>query len=467
MSKKLLLATAVLTFAVLGSTFAAVNNIKVSGDINEVGVLRDMSMGDTLKNNNIHDADSFLISQVRLRIDADLTENVSAVVRLLNERMWGHEDTFSDEEQVDIDLAYLEMKEFLYQPLSVIVGRQELHYGSDLIVGDRDTNQTVWTTARSNWNFGDLSLKKSFDAVRAILDFSPYTIDLIYSKVQAPNTFIRDNVNLWGLNANYKWASYNGVTEAYYWFVENNKDGVTYTDDTTQRVENQHKTYVIGGRFQLDPTDQFTVGVEGAYQFGDVFLTGASGADADAPASPYQHLSAFAAELNAEYRFLTKYSPKLDLNYVYLSGDDDYGDTHHGGWDPMFENQSLGEIMNILFPNSNVQGVKLAGSIMPREDITLGLSYTWLRLAQKLSTTSTGANTTTYTPPVGPYSVNTYQVNRENGDLGGEIDAYALYDYTEDVQIKLTGGWFIPGEFFAAQNDDVAYSLKGGVTVNF
>lgn len=450
MIKRLLIIAAILFLSV--PAFAAVENIKVSGDINEQFVWRDMSMGGTAGQ---LDSESFLLSQVRLRFDADLTENVSGVVRILDERTWGEEDSFGDNNSLDLDLGYIEMKEFLYQPLSVTVGRQNLRYGSALIVGDPDTNQMVATTSNTNRRFGDLSLRKSFDAAKAVLDFSPWTVDAIYSKIREPNTNIHNNVNLWGVNGNYQWGSHDGVTELYYFGAQNNRDGVTYEFVSTQVPENQDITHVVGARTVFNPIEKLTLGLEGAYQFGDVQVTGAS--------DPAQHLSAFAIEAMGEYRFMTKYNPTIGITYAYLSGNDDLNDEYHAGWDPMFEDQSMGEIFNILFPNSNFQGVKVNGSIMPREDITLGAAYIWGRLADKLTTS------TTYNPDLAGnwYNSNTYDINGLEGYLGSEVDAYATYDYTEDVQLKLTGAWFIPGDFFADTNDDVAYSVRGGVNLNF
>ncbi len=451
MSKRLLIMAAILLLSV--PAFAAVENIKVSGDINEQFVWRDLSMGGTVYNQM--DSESYLYSQVRLRFDADLTENVSGVIRLLDERTWGEEDTFGDNSELTLDLAYVELKEFLYQPLSVTVGRQNLRYGSALIVGDPDTNQAVATTSNTNYRFSDLSLRKSFDAAKAVLDFAPWTIDAIYSKIEAPHTYIHDNVNLWGVNANYQWGSHDGVTEAYYFGAQNNRNNVTYEFVSTQVPENQDITHVIGARTVFNPIEKLTLGVEGAYQFGDIQVTGAT--------ATAQHLSAWAAEAMAEYRFMTKYNPTLGITYAYLSGNDDLNDKYQTGWDPMFEDQSMGEIFNILFPNSNFQGVKVNGSIMPREDITLGASYIWGRLADKLTTS------TTYSPTLSDnyYHSNVYDINGLEGYLGSEVDAFATYDYTEDVQLKLTGAWFIPGDFFADTNDDVAYSVRGGVNLNF
>lgn len=446
MGKKLIIFS-ILSFACLGLVYAAVENIKVSGDINLEGIARDLSLGGAVG----VDAEQFALSQVRLRFDADLTENVSAVVRLINERVWGASDVYSDNDQILLDLGYVELKEFLYQPLTLTIGRQELKYGNGLIVGDPDANSIVSSTDLSVINFADLSLRKSFDAVKAVLDFSPWTLDLVYAKVLEGDTYIDDDVTLVGGQLSYKWNSYNGVTEAYFWTADNNRNGATYGLVTEQPEENQATTYVVGGRVQLNPVERLLLSLEGAYQFGDV----------DVDTFGYQHLSAWAGQLVAEYSFLDmRYTPKIGLMFSYLSGDDDKTDEDHKGWDPLFEDQSAGEIINILFPNSNSMTIKAYGSMKPREDITLGLAYIYTKLAQKL-------DGTTYTPPISLASSNTYSIDRNESYLGSEIDAYALYDYTEDVQIKLSGAWFIPGDFFTGDNDDVAYSLRAGIKVTF
>src|SRR3989338_4417390 len=217
MSRKLIVAMALVSVALLGTAFAAVENIKVSGDINMQALTRDLSLGGddpdadgvTADGYAPRDSEDFLFSQTRLRFDADLTEGVSAVIRLLNEKEWGTEDS-STGDDIDLDLAYVELKEFFYEPLTLIVGRQNLRYGNGLIVGDPDTNQI---TASGDAAFGDLSLRKSFDAIRAIMDFSPYTIDLVFAKIDENTTNIRDDETLFGVNIAYDWSSYDGITE--------------------------------------------------------------------------------------------------------------------------------------------------------------------------------------------------------------------------------------------------------------
>ena len=441
MSRKLIIAIAVLSFALAGTTFAAVENIKVSGDATVQAVTRNLSLGSETRDSA--DAEDFVLSQIRLRFDADLTEGISAVIRLLNERVWGAEDTHANDTSFALDLGYIELKEFLYDPLTLIVGRQDLRYGSCLIVGDPDTNRLVATTLTSNVAFADLSMRKSFDAVRGILDFAPYTIDLVYAKVDENTTNLDDDITLLGVNVAYDWGSYNGVTEGYFFSV----NGRNITVD----AEEEDSTWTVGARTQFDPNDNLTLGLEGAYQGGDI-AADATGNKRDA----------WAGIVNAEYKFLNDYNTKVGLQFTYLSGDDDADDAVVKEWDVLFEDQMPGEILNLL-PNSNLQLLTVTTSMMPREDLTLGLLYTHARLAEKLN------SSTWDTLGVAGSSVagNTYTANTNKKTVGNEIDMYAVYDYTEDVQLKLNGAWFMPGKVFASTNDNSAYSIRGGLVVSF
>ena len=61
----------------------------------------------------------------------------------------------------------------------------------------------------------DQSKRKSFDAIRTILDYSPYTIDSFYAKLEENTVNLADDMDVMGINASYDWSSYNGVSELY------------------------------------------------------------------------------------------------------------------------------------------------------------------------------------------------------------------------------------------------------------
>jgi hypothetical protein len=287
-------------------------------------------------------------------------------------------------------------------------------------------------------------LLKSFDAVKAILDFSPWTLDLVFAQVDEGNTNSRaDDELLIGGNLAYKWGSYNGLTELYFF----NADKAPQSTQTTT-----HKDYVsvVGTRTQLDLNDNITLGVEGAFQFGDYY---ASSTDND-------RLRAWAGQFTSEYRFLNSYNAKIGLGYTYLSGDKPSSTERYEGWNPLWEDQTPAEIINVLQSNTNASLLTLSGSMMPREDVTLGLVYCRSDFAKKLGTTS-------YTPTIGPASGYAYSVKTNKKHFGDEVDVYGLYDYTEDVQLKLSAAYFIPGAVFNQGNHKNAYSVRAGVNVDF
>lgn len=433
MSRKLIIAMAILSFAFAGTTFAAVENIKVSGDINTQAITRSLDLGASGTGND--DSLSGIFSQIRLKVDADLTEGVSAVVSLLSERIWGEEDAGNDDgsTELTLDLGYIKLQEFLYDPLTLIVGRQNLRFGNALIIGDPDTNQVA--SGEVPTSIADLSLRKSFDAVRGVLDFVPWTIDLFYVKVDENDLVADDDETMMGINAAYDWSSYNGVTELYVVNVDGRDD--------FQTAEDEDNTLTVGARVQFDPNDNLTLGMEAAHQSGDYY----DGTDTF-------HRNAWAAQAIGEYRFLNDYNTKIGVSYTYLTGEDADGsdDNEYKAWDPIYEDQTPGEILNILLTNSNAQFISASASCMPKEDITLALVYTYARLNEQLGSLSVDSGTYTM---------------KDEKDFGNEVDVCALYDYTEDVQLSLNAGWFMPGDAFDNSNDNTAYSIRGGINVGF
>ncbi len=298
MSRKLIIAMAILSFAFAGTIFAAVENIKVSGDINTQAITRSLDLGASGTGND--DSLSGIFSQIRLKVDADLTEGVSAVVSLLSERIWGEEDAGNDDgsTELTLDLGYIKLQEFLYDPLTLIVGRQNLRFGNALIIGDPDTNQVA--SGEVPTSIADLSLRKSFDAVRGVLDFVPWTIDLFYVKVDENDLVADDDETMMGINAAYDWSSYNGVTELYVVNVDGRDD--------FQTAEDEDNTLTVGARVQFDPNDNLTLGMEAAHQSGDYY----DGTDTF-------HRNAWAAQAIGEYRFLNDYNTKIGVSYTLLN----------------------------------------------------------------------------------------------------------------------------------------------------
>ncbi|MDE1921578.1 MAG: hypothetical protein KGI24_09085, partial [Candidatus Omnitrophica bacterium] len=188
--------------------FAAIQNVKVSGNITSSFVDRsNFDLGSTtallytagLKKQNV------FLTQTEVRIDADLSDNVSAQVGLINERAWnnhnglGNSNAYNDT-NVDLYLANLTLREFLYSPLTLTIGRQVFFYGNGLILGNGPANQT---NGGLEYIDQDLGWSTAEDGIKAVLDYKPLTIDLIYFRNDETNAGIQ---GLWS-GSNYNRSS--------------------------------------------------------------------------------------------------------------------------------------------------------------------------------------------------------------------------------------------------------------------
>jgi len=419
------------------SAYAEVQNVKVGGDITVLGVGRsnfDLSNG-SAEGNKEDDQGSFFATQTRVRIDSDLTDNVTATLRLINERSWTAEDVQSSD--IDLDLAYVTLKEFLYSPLSLKIGRQELRFGNALVIGATNT----YSSSVLNGVPGDLSLRKSFDALRATLNYDPLVVDTFYAKIDeghydslgnhVNDVYLNDDTDLYGVNAAYDFGTKGAKAEFY----------VFSKDDSS--ADKNDVTNTFGTLLSAQLVENLNTSLEVAYQNGNDRSAG-------------KHRNAWAMQAMADYTFAdVSMKPNVGLGYTYLSGDKDSSDSKNKAWNSMYYDQALNNITYAILPFSNLKVVNLKGGLKPMEDLSLSAVYGYYMLDKKVSSLS-GSYADS-----GSYSMN------DKKSLGNALDITATYDYTEDVQFGLTAGMFAPGKAFASSNDRTATQLIGSMKVSF
>ena len=447
MSKRIIVFAAILAVSLMGAAFAEVENIKVSGDITVYGISRTDYDGHARQANYMADDISALMSIMRLRVDADLTEDVSATVRLINSRVWG--EVTNANTDIDLDLAYVTLREFLGYPITLMVGRQEIKLGQGMIVGDPTPvgNGFLGTAADSNLPsmLGDLDPRKAFDAIVAIVDLEaldiPFTVTSGYAKIDegaettAPSGIAReDDTNLWFVNVGFPVLD-TTMTEVYY-ILKDDQQHRNASDTETRTGLADSKDYVgnFGVRAVSQINDNLSAVGEIAYQHAKP-RTGDSKTRSD-----------LGFLIGAEWAFLEEdWNPTLGIHYAYFSRN----------WDPMYEDLTPTNIVNAIFPNSNISCIGLTATAAPQEDILLKLQWCNYKLAEKLE------GMTTFTTPYAVFAIN------EDKDVGNEIDLAVLYDYTEDVQMGLNFDTFMPGDFFHEDNDDTAFQVLSSLKVSF
>jgi len=427
--------------------YAEVQNIKVSGDMTVRSLHRtayDLDDNDTGANGN--DSDSYFMQAVGVNVDADLTDNVEASVRLVNQRNWDNNSSGANTFDVDMDLAYVTLKEMLYEPLTLKIGRQDLWFGRGFIVGAnvQDFNNTIGAN--------EYTETTAFDAIRATLDYAPWTVDLVYSKIdENATTAANDDVNLYGANVGYIFDSMNAEGEIYYF----GKHDASVADANVKRVN----TYGLRG--SLEPVENVAVGLEAAMQAGDYSDVGVNSRD----------IRAYAANLYGDVGFPdVMWTPTLGLELIYLSGEKNVVNATNkwNGWDAMYRGKfdtAIRDFQNYLYDTaaradavtmtewdqdcglSNQISLLIKSSFVPAEDILVDATYAHFWAEED-----------------GSYSAGSLV---KDTDLGDELDVLLTYDYTEDVSFGLLTALFFPGSAFPGGQDDTATDVVGSMKVVF
>lgn len=336
-----------------------------------------------------------------------------------------------------MDLAYVTLKEFLYSPLNLTIGRQEIKFGNGLIIGK--SGAAMGTTNIPT----DLSERRAFDALRATLNYDPLVVDLVYAQVKQSTSVDRNTISLAGINANYALNKKVNLS-GYYFLKKDNNNGLG-----RGKVD---KVNTVGGLVSATPVENLTTSLEAAYQFGrnDTSIT-----------TQKKH-DAWALQAMADYTFAkVKTTPKIGASWTYLSGGTN-GDTRNDGWDSMFYDQALNGITYALLPFTNMNVFNLKASCKPVEDVTLSAVYGYYDVAQKPAAGTTLTSPASYDGSTS-YLSTTYTGKRHLGDA---LDITATYDYTEDVQFALTGGMFNPGRAISV-DEKAATQLIGSMKVTF
>ncbi len=431
---------------------AEVQNIKISGGIAIRGIFRDnftpansgaaRALGTFAE---IGSADYY--NQItHLNVDVDLTDNVSASIKLLNERDWG-----VGAATIISPSAYITVKEMLYSPLTIKAGRMPVVVADGLLIGDGTMTEGLTAS--------EFSVQNEFDAVVAVLDYDPLTLIVGTLKLQegiAPNAVGTADGDIDGylLDAIYKFEDYDATLDTYLVMAHYSTPGSLATVPPTQLFNGpaanstvSTDVWALATNLKMVPIEALTADLGIAIQGGDYMKrTGAV-----APAVNSRDLSAMAFNLGVNYAFDNEYSPTLGAKYLYRSGDNGAGTGKFKGWLPLAEGQMHSIIVD---PNTNTNSFGLNASLVPADRLTLGLDIWFFNLAKAQAAATVVPGTTT-------------QVTTTKKAVGTELDISLNYAYTEDVNIGLVVAYFDPGNFYANGFDKTAKEAMLSMAVKF
>lgn len=446
-------------------------------------VMPDSPTGAASSVNSSNDSTNWFMSTAQVEIAADLTDNVSVVINLFNQRDWNANvyDSASyvaggastavgaNEFNVGVDLAYVTLKEAFYAPLTLTLGRQDIEFGRGLILGNFNIQDPQVSIVAN-----EFSAVTSFDAARATLDFEPWTLDFVYANIAQGDVNDNDSRSLFWINVNYQFSEYNAEWEAY---LGADADGASGDNPTAATTSRDNDTYVIGTRAQFDPVSNMTVGAEGAYQWGNF----SSASTATATSAQFgQNREAWLFDIFGEYRWSDHaYKPWVGLEYFFTSGDDptttgsSASTGSYEGWNGLYRSPTFGAIHDYLetyyqtalvgdtASSTNLSTFFISAGFSPMEDLKIDGKYYWFWSDEDIINNTNGGNQNVGT------------------DLGTEIDVNVTYDYTEDVTFSVGLAVFMPGDVYddalknntigsgAGPLNDTATQVVSGVNVTF
>ncbi len=272
-----------------------------------------------MKENFAFDADqryNFVGQKVWLTAEKEFSDKSKIVITLQDARVWGGQsptitDTATEQQATDIREAYVQLKNFLWTPFELKLGRQKLVFGEEMLVGALD-----WA------NVG-----RSFDGFKLTLDKGINNLQVFSTVIQENNSNDLNNP-LSGANKHATGMYFSG-------FYNQLKLHRGFMIDLFGFARNQdmggHSNQLYTGGMRLSnrtdagnktPGDMWLdYSIEGAYQGGQ--KTG-------------QEIQAYAGVAFIGVKFDLGVKMRLGGQGAYASGDTDANDSKYQTFDPLY-----------------------------------------------------------------------------------------------------------------------------------
>jgi len=355
-----------------------------------------------------------------------------------------------ESDNIDLHQAYVSIGNLKEFPLSLKVGRQELSYGEERLVGAFD------------WN----NIGRTFDAVKLRWQNEWFGAEFFTSHVVIPEDDRFDVDNDQDLFSGVYATSLKipkTILDVYFLARNASRQALAAEPSPQFPQPSARDIYTAGGRLKSKPGElgNWDYSLEGAYQFGD-FLDARAGA-------PTQRLNqdAFMAVVQGGYTFADAWAkPRLGLEFDYSSGDDNAQDGTHGTIENLFptNHKFYGSMDLVSLQNIEDAGINLTLKPHPRLSLAFMGNFLWLADAHDNFYTVTGAprGGVAATPGTG-YGINP----NYSSYVGSEFTAIAGWAATRFAQIEAGCGHFFHGDYvsqtwsvpgFGARDADFFYA---------
>jgi hypothetical protein len=360
--------------------------------------------------------------------------------------------TFSDkrtpepeEDSIDLHQAFIGLGDPKQFPVTAKIGRQELSYGDERLVGGFD------------WN----NIGRVFDAAKLRFENDTLWVDAFAGRVVLANDgeFNVANDYDWfsGVYASTKTIIPKQETQLYFLARNTGAQSPTATTGSPQAGgPTARDIYTVGLRFKSLP------GQFGGWDY-DAELAGQFGNYFEPSLTNNLDHQAFAAHVAGGYTWKDSCcAPRLGLEYNFASGDNNPTDGTHSTFENLFPtNHKFYGFMDFV-SWQNIHNVRLTSSVKPAKGLTLTADYHlfWLADTQDYFYGASGAARKT-----GGYGLKP----ANDSFVGSELDLIATYAVRPYATAQVGYGHFFVGDYVkqslaATQDADWFYAQ---LTFNF
>ena len=336
--------------------------------------------------------------RARFGVHAIVSERLRGYVQIQDSRLFGEEkNTLSNDKNLDLHAAYGELRQpWATGEWQLRVGRQEVRYGNERIIGTVD------------WN----NVGRSFDALHSSLRRGAWTADLTAARISTTGSGAGSDSDDLFLSYNRYAVPNRDVAGEFY---------VMYRDDSRGSFETTIGEHAAGtlGRLRFDE--------EFAYMLGD-----RQGRD----------IGAFLASAQVHVRLAERGKPTLGAGVDFLSGDDDLGDDEDHFFDTNRIFHTGHKFYGLMDVAERLAGA--AGLVDPYGVLTVSGPH------KLLATATVHVFYVDERQTLAPSADSSY--------LGTEVDAVVGLTPLEGARFELGGAVFLPGDPMKARNQSATGS---------
>lgn len=460
--------------------FAAVQNVKVSGDITMRYLIRDdydlqddddsdtfnstTFAGGATRALGAGDTQEFGMQQVRLRVDAGLSDQISAYVEMLNQRDLdsptggaqgsplfnvtntgigassgvdgGGADTTNDQYSVIVNQAYLQAKEVFGYPVTFTVGRQNFHWDEGFVLSkDHLSNADPTNTITAD----EFTMSHALDGIKMGVDLDPWYLEGLFIQVQENSIISSDDEIVFGAYAHRSWTAYSAETS--WFFLGRNDSSAADAFGETQVASDE--LFALGTHGSIRPWPKLKLTGDAVFQWGEEGGPPSTGntlgglSDFTPTGRVKQDIRAFAFDTRAEYLVDQVPWPTLaGSEWVFYSGEDYDEHGFSGAYRLLFRGKfhsAIREFQNFYY----LTDVGGTGNITNQHTFLADVSFhpwnkpDWTFFARWLQ-----------------YYYHHSPIPSRPKDIGQEVLFKLSYDYTEDLTLSILASFFFPGDYF-------------------